>query len=193
MLLDLITRNRSYRRFDESKRISRSELVKLVNYARLAPSAANRQPLRYRLVFDPLECDKIFPRLRWAAYLKDWSGPEYPQRPAAYLIMLAPIKPNSSLFIDTGIAAQSILLAATEQGWGGCMIASADKESIHADLQLPPALEIVLVIALGVPAEKVVIDVLRDPDAVEYWRDEDDIHHVPKRSLEELILPEIQP
>lgn len=193
MFLDLVTRNRSYRRFDESRRIGRNELLKLVNYARLAPSAANRQALRYRLVYDPLECAKIFPKLRWAAYLKDWNGPEYSQRPAAYIIMLAPLKPNSSLFIDTGIAAQSILLGATEQGLGGCMIASADKETIHADFQLPETLEIVLVIALGVPAEKVVIDVQRDPDAVEYWRDEEGVHHVPKRSLEELILPDIQP
>jgi nitroreductase len=90
--------------------------------------------------------------------------------------------------IDTGIAAQTILLGATEKGMGGCMIASADKAAISKLLHLPEAMEINLVIALGYPAEKVVIDEIDDPDDVEYWRDDDGIHHVPKRRLQELIL-----
>ncbi len=188
MFLSLVEQNRSYRRFHQQKRISEAELKELISLARLSPSAANLQNIRYYLVTDDEDCESMFPYLKWANYLRYWEGPEQGERPAAYIIMLTPKATTRFHHIDTGIAAQTILLGATEKGMGGCMIASADKAAISKLLNLPEAMEINLVIALGYPAEKVVIDEIDDPDDVEYWRDDDGIHHVPKRRLKELIL-----
>lgn len=149
----------------------------------------NLQPLRYKLVYSPQECDLVFPHTRWAGYLKEWPGPQPGERPAAYLLICLPHDAGRMQFIDTGIAAQSILLAAAEKGLGGCMLGSVNKDEVHWLFRLPEELEIVLVIALGVPAEKVVLDELEIPDRIEYWRDETGVHHVPKRRLEDLILP----
>lgn len=189
MLHDLIIQNRSYRRFDEQQRLSRQDLLALLDHARLAPSAMNRQPLRYRLVFSQQECDLVFPHTRWAGYLKDWPGPAPGERPAAYLIMCLPHDAGQMQFVDTGIAAQSILLAAAERGWGGCMLGSVNKDEVHSIFRLPAELEIVLVIALGVPAEQVVIEPIGEDGSIEYWRDAEEIHHVPKLDLEDLIIP----
>jgi nitroreductase len=188
MITELVSRNRSYRRFDETRRLTRDELLELVNLARLSPSAMNRQPLRYRLVYSLEECGMLFPHLKWAGYLKDWDGPAPGERPAAYLVMLLPRESGRMQFVDTGIAAQSILLGAVEKGLGGCMLGSVDKDAVHTLFKLPDAMEIVLVIALGVPAEKVVLNEMEDPGKIEYWRDAEDVHHVPKRGLEDLIL-----
>lgn len=189
MLQDLILHNRSYRRFDEKRRLSREELLQLIDHARLSPSAMNLQPLRYRLVYSPQECESVFPHTRWAGYLKQWHGPQVGERPAAYLLICLPHSAGRMQFIDTGIAAQSILLAAAEKGLGGCMLGSVNKDEVHRLFGLPEDIEIVLVIALGVPDEKVVIDETNAPEEIEYWRDETDVHHVPKRRLEDLILP----
>ena len=190
MLHDLIVKNRSYRRFAENQRLRREDLLALLNHARLTPSAMNRQSLRYRLVYSQPECDLVFPHTRWAGYLKDWPGPQPGERPAAYLLMCLPHDAGRMQFVDTGIAAQSILLAATEKGWGGCMLGSVDKDKVHQLFCLPQELEIVLVIALGVPAEKVVIETVQGGDSIEYWRDDQDVHHVPKLKLEDLLLAE---
>ncbi|HOY85234.1 MAG TPA: nitroreductase family protein [Candidatus Syntrophosphaera sp.] len=191
MLHDLIVKNRSYRRFAENQRLRREDLLALLNNARLSPSAMNRQSLRYRLVYTKEECDLVFPHTRWGGYLKTWPGPAPGQRPAAYLIMCLPREAGPMQFIDTGIAAQSILLAAAEQAWGGCMLGSVNKDEVRRTFRLPEELEIALVIALGVPAEQVVLDPARADGSIEYWRDGEDIHHVPKLDLEDLLIPEV--
>jgi len=136
----------------------------------------------------PKRCEQIFPHLKWAAYLNYWDGPSAGERPSAYIIILAPANATKFHHIDTGIAAQTMLLGATELGFGGCMMASLDKTSIQAAFFLPPELEISLVIALGKPVETVVIEDVTDQDDIEYWRDDQGVHHVPKRTLSELIL-----
>lgn len=188
MLLDLVSKNRSYRRFDEEKRLTQNDLLEMVNCARLSPSASNRQVLRYYLVTEKKDCDLIFPHLGWAGYLKTWDGPEPGERPAAYIIMLIPRKAGNYQFVDSGIAAQSIMLSAAEKGIGGCILGSVQKEAVQSLFRLPASLEVVLVLALGIPAEKVVLEEMADPSAIEYWRDEDGAHHVPKRKLEDIIL-----
>jgi len=190
MLLDLVTQNRSYRRFDEEKRLNQNDLLEMVNCARLSPSASNRQVLRSYLITEKKDCALIFPHLNWAGYLKTWEGPEPGERPAAYIIMLAPRKMENPQYIDAGIAAQSMMLCAAEKGIGGCMLASVQKEAVHSLFRLPASMEVVLVLALGIPAEKVVIETMSDPSAIEYWRDEQGVHHVPKRKLEDIVLSE---
>jgi nitroreductase len=187
-LSNIVKTNRSYRRFIEKQPISEKLLIQLVNLARLSASGANRQPLKFLLSNTEEKNQKIFPTLGWAAYLKDWKGPEEGERPSAYIIILGDTNIASSFEYDAGIACQSILLGAAENGLGGCIIGSINKDRLRENLGIPVPYVILLVLALGKPAEKVVIEDLDPGGDVKYWRDENGIHHVPKRGLEELII-----
>jgi len=189
-LRDLVLRNRSYRRFDESCLIERETLVELIGLARCTPSAANRQPLKYILSADRKTNERIFPCLSWAAYFKDWDGPAPGERPAAYIVILIDEGIARDWWCDDGIAAQTILLGAVEKGLGGCMIGSINKEQLRQELDIPAHLKIRLVVALGKPAEQVKLEDLAPGGDIRYWRDEKDVHHVPKRTLAELIVGE---
>ena len=187
-LHDLVLGNRSYRRFDESYQISHETLLELVGLARHTPSAGNRQPLKYILSADAKTNDRIFPCLVWAAYLKDWDGPAEGERPTAYIVILIDETITKDWWCDDGIAAQTILLGAVEKGLGGCMIGSINKEKLRQELVIPEHLQIRLVVALGKPAEQVVIEDLEPGGDIRYWRDKEGVHHVPKRALTELIV-----
>ncbi len=188
LLRDLILKNRSYRRFHESESISRETLRELVDLARLSASAANLQPLKFDLSNTPEETAAVFPNLAWAGYLTDWPGPAEGERPAAYITIVGDKNVRPSFDCDHGIAAQSILLGAAEKGLGGCMIGAVNHDGLREALQLPEQYEILLVIALGKPKETVVVDPVGEDGSIEYWRDENGVHHVPKRSLDEIIL-----
>jgi len=187
-LHDLVSRNRSYRRFDESYAISRETLVELISLARCTASAGNRQPIKYILSCDPESNARIFACLGWAAYLKDWDGPAPGERPSAYIVILIDETITKDWWCDDGIAAQTMLLGATEKGLGGCMLGSAQRDRLRDELDIPGHLKIRLVVALGKPAETVVLEDVEPGGDIRYWRDEKDIHHVPKRKLEELIV-----
>ncbi len=188
MIRDLIISNRSCRRFEEGVAVERRTLEELVDLARLCASAANLQPLKYILSCAPERNARIFRHLAWAAYLKDWGGPAPGERPSAYLIILGDTMISHSFGCDHGIAAQSILLGAREKGLAGCMIGLIQREELRQALNIPTHYEILLVIALGKPREEAVIDELGPTGDIKYWRDSTGVHHVPKRSLKELIL-----
>jgi nitroreductase len=190
MLEDLITRNRSCRRFFQQEVIPLDTLQWLVNLARLSASAANLQPLKYILSNDPQENEMIFSCLAWAGYLKAWVGPPEGERPSAYIIVLGDTDIAKTFATDVGIAAQSILLGAREQNLAGCMIGSIKKDLLRELFHIPPRFVIELVIALGKPKETVVLEEMKPGGSVKYWRDENGFHHVPKRPLAEVILSE---
>ena len=188
LIEDLIRKNRSYRRFEKSYAIEEGTLKELVNLARLSPSAGNAQPLKYMLSANAERNKLIFPTLRWAAYLQGWPGPAEGERPSAYIIVLGDTEISKNFLCDHGIACQSMLLGAVEKGLGGCLVGSIDREQLREALSIPERYEILLVVALGKPKEKVVIETA-DPDGdIRYYRDADQVHHVPKRPLEEMIL-----
>ena len=188
MIRELIEKNRTYRRFYQEVEVSQETLRELVDLARLSSTGGNLQSLKY-ILSQTLETNKrIFKSLKWAGYLKDWDGPEEGEKPSAYVAMLHDQKISKGFFWDHGIAVQSILLGATEQGLGGCQFNSIDRTALAQELNLPDHFEIVTVIALGKPKEVVVIEKLGDSGDIKYWRDEQGIHHVPKRALEDLIL-----
>jgi len=187
VLKDLISKTRSFRRFDELHNIGTQTLESLVDLARLSASGANRQPLKYLIYNTPGECDRIFPSLAWAGYFADWPGPEKGERPSGYIIILGDKTISDSFGVDHGIAAQSIMLGATEAGLGGCMISSVKREELRNDLKIPDNFDILIVLALGLPVEKIIIDEIKNGD-IKYWRDNDKNHHVPKRALAELII-----
>jgi len=187
-MTELLRRNRSYRRFHEDQPLDEETLQGLVAKTRLCPSSANRQPLKYLLASSAADRAKIFPHLAWAGALKDWPGPAEGQRPAGYIVILGDLEISTTFHVDSGIVAQSILLAAVEQGLGGCMIGSIKRDAMRKALNIPDRFAIALAIALGKPRETVVLEEAKDPADVVYWRDEQDVHHVPKRPLEELLV-----
>ena len=188
MIEDLVRKTRSYRRFSEDHTIGMETLRSLVELARLSASAANRQPLKYILSNEKERNDIIFPKLAWAAYLKDWSGPGEGERPSAYIIVLGDKEISGSFGCDHGIASQNILLGATHLGLGGCIVGSVDRKRLREALQIPDRYEILHVIALGKPKEHVVIENVGPDGDIKYWRDESEVHHVPKRTLDEIIV-----
>jgi len=188
MLIDLIKRNRSYRRFYQNEKIKIGTLKKLVNLARLSASGGNLQPLKYILISDQTKNTLIFPHLSWAGYIKDWPGPAEDERPVAYIVILGDTRIRQTFGCDHGIAAQSILLGATELGLGGCILGSIDRPGIQKALNIPEHYDILLVLALGKPKEKVIIESIGADGDIKYWRDDDNVHHVPKRSLKDIII-----
>jgi len=184
----LTLRNRSVRRYKEKYQIGEKKLRMLVNLARQSASGANLQPLKFILSSTTDRNQLIFPTLSWAGYLKEWEGPEEGERPSAYIIMLGDTEIGNSFQYDAGIASQSITLGAAEMGIGACLIGSIRRETLRKALAIPEKYEILLVIALGKPAEEVVLELLEEGMEIHYWRDDKDRHHVPKRGLNELIL-----
>jgi len=186
MLYDLVLNNRSYRRFDESFEITEDTLRELCSYARITPSGANRQFFKFKLTPTGDECSRVFPTLAWAGYLENGT-PISGERPTAYITIVNDDTLGTGNVMDVGIMAQTILLRAAEMGLGGCMIGSIKRKELKEILSLPDSYDIKLVIALGKPVEKVVIEEAIDGD-IKYWRDEERVHHVPKRPLSELII-----
>lgn len=188
MIYELVKRNRTYRRFYQDVKIERSTLEELIDLARLSSCGGNLQSLKYILSYDEEKNNLIFPHLRWAGYLKDWHGPEEGEKPSAYIVMLGDKEISTNHFWDHGIACQSILLGACEKGLGGCMFGAIDKRGLIEKLRIPDQYELLLVIALGKPKEVVVLEEVKDPKDIQYWRDENGVHHVPKRKLQDIIL-----
>jgi nitroreductase len=185
-LSELIRKNRSYRRFREDERISGAQLEKWIGLARYTASGRNNQPLKYVGSVNPKLNAEIFSNLGWAGYLPDWNGPVEGERPSAYIIVLHDKSISENRYCDDGIAVQTIMLGVVEDDFGGCIIGSVNKAKVAKILNLPDHLEILWVLALGKPAEMVVIEEMKDNN-VKYWRDENQVHHVPKRKPEELI------
>ncbi|MDC0584321.1 nitroreductase family protein [Bacteroidales bacterium] len=188
MLKDLVIRNRSYRRFKESVAIEETELLSFVDMARVTASTMNKQSLKY-FTSNKVEInEEIFSCLNWAGYLKDWDGPEQGERPSAYIVILNDLFIYDKPMCDYGIAAQTILLAAVEAGYGGCIIGSIDKNKLSDKLGLPGFLDVHLVVALGKPCEEVKLVEMKDTADVKYYRNEQGTHFVPKRPLSEIVV-----
>ena len=185
---ELVLKTRSYRRYDATHKIAPEELNDLVDLARQTPSGGNVQPLKYVASCDPEMNDRIFSTLGWAASLPDWPGPGESERPTGYIVILHDKQVSEGVGRDVGIAAQTILLGAVSMGLGGCMFGSVRKSRLREILDLPENLEIQLVISLGKPVENVVLEELQPGAATKYYRDGDQTHHVPKRSLKEALV-----
>ena len=187
---DLVRKARSYRRYNASEIVTAGTLRKLVDLARMTSSARNKQPLKYITVNDPNANEEIFSCLGWAAALKDWKGPSEEERPAAYIVILEDKDIRDTFGCDHGIAAQTIMLGAMAGGLGSCMLGSVNKAKLRKLWNIPEHLEILLVVSIGVPGETITLETMKEGDAFNYWRDENSVHHVPKRSLEEVIVEE---
>jgi len=185
---ELVAQSRARRKYDESRPIDVETLVELVDIARLVPSGMNRQPLKYVVCADKARCDEVFPLLGWAGYLKDWPGPAEGERPTGYIVILLDKDVADSSGCDHGIASQTIMLGAVEKGYGGCILGTVNRKKLVKVFDIADNFEVLLVLALGIPAQEVVIEPLPSDGKIEYWRGMDGKHHVPKRSLDELLV-----
>lgn len=188
---EIIARTRTFRRFVEKEAINTATLHELIDLARLGGSARNGQPWQYMIANSPKICERIFPYLGWAKYLTDWNGPIEGERPSAYILCLLNKNrlkgPESEAQFDLGVASQNLLLGAMEKRIGGCRIGAFNAQ-LASLFKLPDHLRLSLVIALGKPRETVIVEECIDEDDVRYWRDEQGVHHVPKRSLKSCLV-----
>lgn len=188
VLRELLLKNRSVRRFDHSRRIERPVLTNLVELTRYCASGRNLQPLRYRIVSDEAECERLFPALAWAGYYKDWAGPAECERPTAYLVQCLDTDLCANCLCDDGLHLEAITLGATAQGLSGCIIKAFNKQKVIEALNIPARYEPRYVLALGYASETVrLVDLLPEGD-IRYYRDENSTHCVPKRLLPELVI-----
>lgn len=188
MLKDLVIRNRTCRRFHQERPVSLDTLKELVDLARLAPSGYNRQGLKYILFNQPEWTDRINDCLTWAGYIKGWKSPPEGEKPSAFIVMVRDVGLGPMLAQDQGFAAMCILLGAVGRGLGGCFLIAVDKTRLRAVLDLGDGYEIEAVVAIGHPKEQIVLEEMGADGDVRYWRDEQGVHHVPKRSLADIIL-----
>lgn len=184
----LVKENRSCRRFDNTHKLDPQTLEDLVDLARHCASAGNKQPLKYILSTGEEKNRDIFSCLGWAAYLTDWKGPEKEEQPTGYIVVMGDKTVADKFWCDHGIAAQTILLGARAQGLAGCMFAAINIKKLGIFLNIEAHLEVKLVIALGKPVEKIIIDPVGPKGDIKYFRDENQVHHVPKRKLSDLIV-----
>ena len=185
MLEELVRKSRSVRRFIEAEPIPEAVLRELVGLMPFIPSTRNRQALRFLISADRERNALIFPCLRFAAQL-DWDGPAEGERPTGYIVILGPRSEDTER--DEGAAAQTLMLAAAERGWAGCILGSVDRVRLDRELAIPEVWEAKLVLAFGKAGETVVTEPVGAGESLRYWRDEAGVHHVPKIRPEELIL-----
>lgn len=191
MFIDMVKKNRSCRGYDISRRVTKDELLYMVDCARLSAASVNIQPLKYYLAWEEDEVSRIQPLTKWAKGLPQLELPHPGMEPAAFIVIChdTGIVGRSAVFMrDVGIAAQTMLLAATEMDLGGCMIGSFDAGQVKAELVLPAELDPVLIVAVGKPAEQIVLTEAEPDGSVKYYRDADDVHYVPKRRLKDIVL-----
>ncbi len=188
---ELVLKSRSYRGYNEKRRITEDELLSLAECARLCPSSVNKQPFKYYLAWERDEVEKIQALTRWARALPELELPHPGMRPTAFIVIVQDTGIDSNLARyqrDVGIVAQTMLLAATERGLGGCMIGNFSAGAVREALELPETLSPMLVVALGEPAEEIQLTEIGPDGDTNYYRDERDVHYVPKRKLSDLVL-----
>ena len=191
MFLDLVKQARSHRGFRQDRKVTRQELEHLVECARFTPAARNDQVLKYYLAEKPETVAAIQPLTKWAGALAELHLPRKGTEPVAYIVICldGSLAENSAPYQrDVGIVAQTMLLAAAEMGLNGCMIGSFAAGELREKLGLPEAIKPQLLLALGEGTDRIVMTDVGEDGSTTYYRDAEDIHYVPKRTLEQLIL-----
>ena len=187
---DIVVANRSYRGYDESYKFTEEKLKEYVDLTRFTPSSVNMQPFKYYIAYEKEKVDTIQKMTKWARALPELNLPYEGKRPTGFIVVCqdTDIYSNINRFMkDVGIVAQTILLQAAEEGLGGCMIGNFSAEEVKTTLKLTENIVPLLIIALGKPAEKIVLTDVVD-GKTDYYRDENDVHYVPKRSLSDILL-----
>lgn len=187
-IYNTIVSRRTIRKFQQ-KPIKLSVLKRIVNAGRLAPSAGNLQPLEYVIAVDDALRKKIFPNLRWAAYITPEGNPKDGERPTVYIIILVnkEISFGSFFKYDIGASAQNITLAALEEGIGCCWIGSFNRKKIKNILKIPEQYSADLILALGYPLENPEYYDIEKGKSIKYHKDTWGVLHIPKRKTADIV------
>ncbi len=186
---ELIRAARTCRRFAAEKPLPEGFLRKMVDTVRLTSSCSNRQPLRYITVTRPETRAAVFPHIKWAAAIQ-WEGPAEDERPTGYVAICSVQEPALFVYYDTAIAAQTMQLYAADMGIGCCMINNFSRPGLREALAVPEAIEPMLVLAFGYPREERRLVEAKPGDSLKYWRDGNNVHYVPKLTLDQVLLGE---
>jgi len=182
---EMILSRRTIRRFCP-KPIPSEILDRLVEAARLAPSAANRQPCEFLVVDDPARVAEVFPLVHWAGYIAPAGDPCEGERPVAYiLILINRDKTPDHGHHDAAAAAMNMTYAALDHGIGTCWMGAIDRDELKELFHIAENCEIDSLVALGYPAESPVVEPMKD--SIKYWKDAAGVLHVPKRALAEVL------
>jgi nitroreductase len=185
---EAILKRRTIRKFKQEE-LHTDTLKKFVNAARLAPQAANIQPLKYVIVNEKPLTDELFKACSWAGYIKPLGNPAEGERPTAYIIVLVDAKiKKASYDLDAGAAIENILLTALEDGIGTCWLGAINRDKIRHIMNIPEKYIIQDMVALGYPAEDPVTDDAGVEDSIKYYKDENGTLHVPKRKIEDVLF-----
>ncbi len=184
----LVAKARTYRRYHQDKPVPMELLMEIIDTTRLTPSASNAQPLRYALSASQEMNARLFPLVRWAPAIDNWDGPAEGQRPVAYIVIAADTKSPVPPQMDAGIAALAIQLGLAEKGIGCCIFNHFEADAVHAAIGFRSYLAVQLVIAVGYPAETIIIEELNKGKPYQYHRDEQGQHYVPKRLLKDIVM-----
>ncbi|MFI3168106.1 MAG: nitroreductase family protein [Bacillota bacterium] len=191
MFIDLVKKNRSYRGYDHSRKITKEELLSLVEMARLTPSSVNAQPLKYYLAYESEEVAVVQKMTKWAKALPELQLPHDGECPTGFIVICQDTKIDSALgryLKDVGIVAQTMLLGAVEMGLGGCMIGNFPAGEVSKTLGFDDNISPLLIVAIGKPCEEIVMVEIENGESHKYYRDDNDVHYVPKRKLADIVI-----
>lgn len=180
----LLKRNRSYRGYDGSRKVTEEDIKKMLEVVSWVASGMNAQPLRFRPVTGA-DAARVHPLVKLGAALPQERLPHPGEEPSAYIAICATVPESKAVEIDLGIAAQSILLKAVEMGLGGIFILNFDPSAVQEALGLP--LKPLALLGIGKPAEQVFLIPAKAGDSLDYYR-KDGGHFVPKLGVEDLLL-----
>lgn len=191
MLIDILKDTRSIRLFDFDSKVPDEILKKSIETSIFAPSIYNFQPLKYRIISDDNTCDKIFNMLSWGKRLKGWEGPKPHERPSSYILVVndsSIIKDHNRVWLDVGSTTQIIRMVLAKEGYGSCLLGSFDIEKLKEVLKLDENFVPMIIVAIGKPIEKCITENMKISNSTAYYNDSEGVHHVPKRSLEEILI-----
>jgi nitroreductase len=195
-----ILKRRSIRGFKQ-RRIGIKILKRMVNAARLAPSAANLQVLEFFIVTTKALRAQLFRHLKWAGYIAPAGQPGPGCEPVAYIVILVNMKKVSQPLIraeeraaryffapdlrDIGAAAENIILTAGSRDIATCLLGAVNKHGIKRLLSIPRHIDVDSVIALGYP--NTGSKTTRYKGSVRYFIDKKGVLNVPKRPLRDIM------
>lgn len=186
-LMELLKTRRTYRRFRQ-REIPQETVEEILEAARLASSAANRQPLSYIVIREPEKTAQVFGFTRWAGALPPELGqPKEGERPVLFIAVVENLDINRDCDTDAGLAIGNMTLAAWNRGVGSCMIGACDKAALSELLGLGENQKLHTVVAFGYPSHESHVVDMESPEEFKYYLDENRDYVVPKRKLSDVV------
>ncbi len=183
---EAVKSRRTVRKFKQEP-VKHDDLMQIIDCARLAPYGANLQPLKFSVITDEETRKKMFPHIKYAGYIPEWD-PTFEETAPVFIAVLNDtlLKPTAKSECDSGAAIMSMCLAAKELNLDTCWLGAINREELKKILALPENLDITYLLAIGYGGQSG--DTFDLTDSVKYYFDENGNAHVPKRTMEEILV-----